>query len=266
LHADLPVSAVFEAPTVRALADRLLTNTVPTREIAAVQNLTPGNGVPLFCIHEVGGTCWPYQVLRDHVDGPIIGIQQVQDADRPEPRSIHDLATRHADRIQATHPSGPYHLLGWSFGGVVAHAVAVELERRGAVVERLVLLDAEPTLSSLAGGAPDRRQLDESIRERGGDEFDGYSRLLDQIVHNVEANVRLYDGHRAGVFGGDVTVFSAQRNDGDRAVVLQRSWRPHAAGDVIVVPVDCAHEDMLSTEALSRYGRQVGRALGREPS
>ena len=31
--------------------------------------------------------------------------------------------------------------MGWSFGGVVAHALAVELQRRGCEVQRLVLLD-----------------------------------------------------------------------------------------------------------------------------
>ena len=37
---------------------------------------------------------------------------------------------------------GPYKLLGWSFGGDVAHELAIELRRRGCVVQRLVLLDA----------------------------------------------------------------------------------------------------------------------------
>lgn len=34
-----------------------------------------------------------------------------------------------------------YKLLGWSLGGVVAHELAIELQRRGCVVESLVLLD-----------------------------------------------------------------------------------------------------------------------------
>ena len=39
------------------------------------------------------------------------------------------------------HPVGPYNLLGWSFGGPVAHELAVELRRRGCVVQRLIMLD-----------------------------------------------------------------------------------------------------------------------------
>ena len=55
------------------------------------------------------------------------------------------MAKNYADRLQAIYQDGPYKLLGWSFGGPVAHALAIELRRRGCVVQRLVLLD--PTLS-----------------------------------------------------------------------------------------------------------------------
>ncbi len=51
------------------------------------------------------------------------------------------MAANYADRLQAAYPAGPYNLLGWSFGGVVAHELAIELHRRGCVVQRLILLD-----------------------------------------------------------------------------------------------------------------------------
>ena len=58
------------------------------------------------------------------------------------------MARNYADRIQAVYPTGPYNLLGWSFGGVVAHELAIELQRRGCVIERLILLDAVPSIDS----------------------------------------------------------------------------------------------------------------------
>jgi thioesterase domain-containing protein/acyl carrier protein len=255
LDADLSVSTVFEAPTVRSLSERLLTNTASTGEIAPVQTLSNGRGVPVFCIHAVSGVSWPYQVLGGHLDGPIIGIQQTSDGDEAPPRSIRDMAANYADRIQAIHPEGPYHLLGWSFGGVVAHEVAVELERRGGAA-RLVLLDAEPTLSSMASQAVDRNQLNA--------EFAGYGQLLVQMVDNFNTNIAFYRDHEAGVFNGDVIMFSAERDERDRSSFLHRSWRPHVAGDIVVHPVDSTHQAMLTTEALSSYGRKLGQLLSGE--
>jgi thioesterase domain-containing protein/acyl carrier protein len=264
LNADLSVSTVFEAPTVRTLSERLLTNTASTGEIAPVQVLKDGAGVPVFCLHAVSGVSWPYQVLGGYLDGPIIGIQQVPDGEVGDaPRSIRDMAANYADRIQAIHPDGPYHLLGWSFGGVVAHEVASELERRGGAA-RLVLLDAEPSLSSMASHAVDRKQLDELVGGPAGAEFAGYGQLLDQMVDNFNTNIAFYRDHEAGVFNGDVIMFSAERDESDRNSFLHRSWRPHVAGDIVVHSIDSTHQAMLTTEALSSYGRQLGQLLSGE--
>jgi thioesterase domain-containing protein len=193
------------------------------------------------------------------------------------------MAANYADRIQAIHPDGPYHLLGWSFGGVVAHEVASELERRGGAA-RLVLLDAEPSLSSMASHAVDRKQLDELVGEPGGAEFAGYGQLLDQMVDNFNTNIAFYRDHEAGVFNGDVIMFSAERDESDRSdspslrsprsdspslrsprsSFLHRSWRPHVAGDIVVHSIDSTHQAMLTTEALSSYGRQLGLLLSGE--
>jgi thioesterase domain-containing protein len=78
------------------------------------------------------------------------------------------MAKIYADRIQAIYPTGPYNLLGWSFGGVVAHELAIELKRRGCVIARLILLDAQPSFDgsvTLPDHALDEKDmLDEVLR------------------------------------------------------------------------------------------------------
>jgi thioesterase domain-containing protein len=123
------------------------------------------------------------------------------------------MAVNYADRIQRVYPTGPYNLLGWSFGGVVAHELAIELQRRGGVIARLILLDAQPSISS--GVTPARHaldkkhileevlrfgsvgipeqdgeltyeQMDELVRERGDAEFPRYNQLVELIVQNFQ--------------------------------------------------------------------------------
>ena len=142
LDTQLPVRTLFEAPSVRGLSQQLREHVSPV-EIAPVETLKQGTGVPLFCFHPAGGLAWPYQPLGNYLDCPIIGIQQAQ-GEEAEPESIRSMAKSYADRLQAVHPIGPYNLLGWSLGGVIAHEVAIELCRRGCVVRRLILLDAAP--------------------------------------------------------------------------------------------------------------------------
>ena len=288
LDADLAVRTVFEAPTVRSLSQRLRSDSISVQEVVPVQTLKNGTGVPLFCIHPGGGVSWPYQALGNYLDCPIIGIQQILQGEEAEPRSIRDMAKNYADRIQGVYPTGPYNLLGWSFGGVVAHELAIELQRRGCVIARLILLDAQPsidssvTLPSHALGEQDileevlrfcridipeqdepltYEQVEELVRERGAVEFPRYKQLLDLAVQNLNSNTALHRAHEPGVFDGDMVIFSAVEDDSDRSSSVLQSWRPYVAGDITEYSVDCTHQDMLTTESLSMYGKQLKHSL-----
>jgi thioesterase domain-containing protein/acyl carrier protein len=293
LDAHLSVPTVFDAPTVRSLSQRLRTDTISVEEIVPVQTLQKGTGVPLFCIHPAGGVSWPYQALGNYLGCPIIGIQQILQGEEAEPRSIRDMAKNYADRIQGVYPTGPYNLLGWSFGGVVAHELAIELQRRGCVITRLILLDAQSSIDgsvTLANHASNEKhileevlrfyrigipeqdesltyeqqdesltyeQVEELIRERGAVEFLRYKELLDLLVQNLNSNTALQRAHKPGVFDGDVIIFSAVRDESDRSLSLLQSWRPYVAGNITVYPVDCSHNEILTTESVSMYGEQL---------
>ena len=38
--------------------------------------------------------------------------------------TIEEMAAHYVSQLRSLRPDGPYHLLGWSFGGVVAQAIA----------------------------------------------------------------------------------------------------------------------------------------------
>ncbi|MEE2855521.1 MAG: amino acid adenylation domain-containing protein, partial [Actinomycetota bacterium] len=287
LDVDLAVPALFEAPTVQALSHRLQTHPASTHEVVPLQYLKGGSGTPLFCVHPAGGVSWPYQALGNHVDCPIIGIQQIRRPEEPQPQSISDMAKTYADRIQSIHPDGPYHLLGWSYGGVIAHQLAVELRQRGSVAN-LFLLDAQPIIDSsmaLRDYALDEaqivkeilefygvttpepnesltyEQIEDLIRQQEAIELSRHKDLLNLLVQNLNTNLAFYRAHEPGILDGDMTVFSAMRDDSDRGNHLRQSWRPYATGDIAVYEVDCTHNEMLTTESTGMYGKQLQRLL-----
>jgi len=287
LDADLAVRTVFHAPSVRSLRQQLGRHASEV-EVVPVEVLKEGTGVPLFCIHPAGGVSWPYRALGNHLDCPIIGIQRILQGEEAEPRSIRDMAKNYADRIQGVYPTGPYNLLGWSFGGVVAHELAIELQRRGCVIACLILLDARPTIDSVTPALHEKlildevlkevlefyridipeqdgpltyQQVEELVHERGAVEFTQYKQLLDSIVQNLNSSVALHQAHEPGVFDGDTVIFSALPDEKIPSSSPLESWRPYVAGHITEYSIDCRHEDMLTAESISLYGQQLKLSL-----
>ena len=79
-------------------------------------------------------------------DRPIYGLQ-ARGIVQPEmaPRTLEDMAADYLSTIRQIQPIGPYNLLGWSFGGLVAYAIATNLQAQGENVGLLALLDSYPT-------------------------------------------------------------------------------------------------------------------------
>jgi amino acid adenylation domain-containing protein len=237
LDVELAVRTIFDAPTVAGLAQQV-GSAGNADEVIPVETLKTGSGVPWCCIHDGFGLSWAYRALGDYVQGPILGINQISDGEQVAPASIRDMAANYADRLQARYPEGPYKLLGWSFGGVVAHALAVELRRRGCEVQQLVLLDPTVHANRVIALNPawgqnhvlkhilranhidiprrwgrfSHQQAQELLRQQGSGDFAlPPHQLLDFMAQSLNANWLLLVEHELDVFDGDVVIFSATR-------------------------------------------------------
>jgi acyl carrier protein len=137
LGTRIPVMRVFTAPTPAELVADLASRASGAVETeAAFDMLLPlrprGSAAPLFCVHPVSGISWSYAGLAAYLDPdrPIYGLQTpVLATEGVMPGSIEEWADRYLELIRSEQPTGPYHLLGWSFGGVIAHEIAVQLQR-----------------------------------------------------------------------------------------------------------------------------------------
>ncbi|WP_072805166.1 thioesterase domain-containing protein [Rhodococcoides yunnanense] len=190
-------------------ADRTVT-AYATPSIVPIR--TTGTQAPVFCIHPLEGLTSCYAELVEHIDEdrPVFGVQAIGE----RLGSLTALAARYADDILEVHTGGPLHLLGASFGGLLAHAVAVELQGRGIDVDSLVLVDSNPldrrpqhNLLALMGDVIDRSRAEE---------------LLAVAAHNEELASRYFPG----VFVGKAFVVSGADSDGGPA------WHAFVSGTV----------------------------------
>jgi thioesterase domain-containing protein len=90
-----------------------------------------GDRAPLFCVHSGVGFALPYLGLAKHLGAeyPLYGLQDPSVTElAPPPRSVVEMADDYIRRIKRVQPEGPYHVMGWSFGGIVAYEIAARLQ------------------------------------------------------------------------------------------------------------------------------------------
>nr|WP_258957122.1 non-ribosomal peptide synthetase [Rhodococcus globerulus] len=223
-----------------------------------------GTKPPLFFIHPGIGLAWGYAGFAAHVDPdrPLYGLQLPSLSGGPSFSTLTELAQNYADRIQSLAPSGPIHLVGWSLGGVIAHAVAHELEKRHANVSTVAILDSYPSADNdqpvdlsvaelvaglgLPPGETNVATFDDAVdlleRTLGpgtGIEADHLARISD----GYSRSVALVNAHRPPYFGGDIAFFIAgQASENGHSV---DEWRAYVGGAIAADTVDCAHNQMI---------------------
>ncbi|MDB4951627.1 MAG: amino acid adenylation protein, partial [Gemmatimonadetes bacterium] len=142
LECDLPLSTLLSGATVRQMAAAIAEQRRAPAAPASVVALQPqGPLPPLFMVHASDRNVMGYVNLVRYLgtDQPAYGIRDVgEDAARPLAR----IAADHVAAMRAVQPQGPYHLLGWSFGGLVVFEMAVQLERAGQRAAFVGFMDA----------------------------------------------------------------------------------------------------------------------------
>ncbi|HXM58659.1 MAG TPA: thioesterase domain-containing protein, partial [Candidatus Dormibacteraeota bacterium] len=257
LGAPCSVRSLFAAQTPAALADRLDAGAEAGAE--ALLHLRRG-GLPLFCVHPAGGLAWVYAGLLPWLPAElaVYGIQaRGLVTGEALPASVDEMAADYAERIEAERPDGSCALLGWSFGGLVAHATAARLQERGRRVSALVLLDAYPV--PLPGVAEsDGEDVEERLLAHfaSGSPARAVSPELVAGMARVHAHAgRLRPAHHPPRLRGGALLVRAVRSGGDPAV-----WTPYVDG-LTVRDVDCEHGELLAPDRVEQVGRLVAPAL-----
>ncbi|GAB2710006.1 hypothetical protein GCM10027089_36960 [Nocardia thraciensis] len=243
-----------------------------------------GDDPALFCIHPSSGIAWTYLGFAEHLrpGRPIYGLQAPDLSGEPSPGSIDAFADRYVREIRRIQPQGPYHLLGWSFGGLIAHAVATRLERSGAEVGMVALLDADTadidgaSIEKLTAGAfvntfgsvfgidevpatATAQVAAELIQERMGGVSMVDATTLERMAGSYNASADTRTGYRRPVFRGDVLYFSATVDTSD--IFGPDGWRPFVTGVITNHDIDVAHDELTAPHVLPTIAHALDNHL-----
>ncbi|MCF8588493.1 non-ribosomal peptide synthetase [Gordonia liuliyuniae] len=232
---------------------------------------------PLFVVHPAIGLAWSFTTLLPHVDDgrPVYGLQSPALSGADAAESIDELAADYVRRIREVAPHGPYRLLGWSLGGLIAHEIGVALQQSGERVEQLVLLDSyvladhadlphesvSDLLSEFGIDAPalpddseipDPSAMSAAVRASGGPLAELTPDDLDAVRATFEAAGPLARHWRPRVFTGDAVFVTATSSD--TGIDPRADWTDRVTGTLTDVRADCTHARMLLPGNVAQFG------------
>jgi amino acid adenylation domain-containing protein len=308
---SLPLATLLRHPTLAGLASlfddkteahvsKPVAKPLPgTNDDSAghVVTLAEGAGeIPLFVIHGGDGGVLFYKSLTERMPAslPIHAIESLE-LGRSGPvreRSIEETATDYLAIIRKVRQSGPYRLAGYSFGGVVAHEIACQLNASGQEVSFLGMFDThnpaapsraynplerfnvfwqehgDESLLSRVGllgdrigeGLRTRRTIRAEVRAaRSAGPAEPYSDL--RRVQVREENWRAMQRYRPGRFKGRITLFKSTHANDKVERPADYGWAALAASGLDVISVQGNHLDLFSLENISTLAATLTQAL-----
>ena len=288
LGLSVSIGALFAHPTVQALAASIagergegaeFAPVLPLREQPAASDTTEAPA-PLFILPPAGGLGWCYAGYLSHLPAQQ-GVYALQAEAFSDPQagfasSLQELAEGYLALIEKTlaERSLPrrFALMGWSVGGTAAVQVAALAQAAGALVERVILLDAYPSEQWQGVPAPDEQESFRALLRMGGlpepaadEQLDlpgtlerlqragsamGYlpEEKLGVCLGSMRASAALMRGAEQAFFDGDVLLVGVPHED--QPYLDAEGWAAHASSFRSVL-LEGTHPDLVNPARLA---------------
>jgi len=206
------------------------------------------------------------------------------------------MAADYVEQIRSVQEYGPYYLIGWSLGGIIAHEIAVQLQAAGEQVAALVIMDTYPPERGPAGnetemeaeeadptdvkplepesqpeGEPEGRRPAKPVKpDEGfgppGRFIEGFSDEERELYLKISGNnVKLGKNHELSVFDGDIILVAATegRAEAQQATATAR-WAPYVSGEIFEHDIPCRHPELTQPERLEQVWNSISARISAE--
>ena len=296
---QVPLVGIFNHRTLEAfcafIEARVAVQQAATQFGVAVPLSPGGPGRDhLFCLHPGTGDALSYRTLAAQLASgfEVWGLQvpgyesatddAVDATQAPlaleSHASFEQLAAHYCDVMAKVQPGGPYRILGWSSGGLLALEVARQLQERGATVSFVGMVDSQvpdaashdyalDDLAYLADGSSEALRahpLHQLLKSLGVAELSSAAQL-NHMIRITKYLRRLEGAHRPIMPKGPVHLFVAEDpsaiDGGDR---LRAGWESLGAGDLRINRVCGDHYTLFRGDNAVSFARRLVKLLGRQ--
>ena len=143
LDSEVEINTLFEYPTILELAEKIVTSS-PTKGKILFPIQEKGTQRALYFAPPGGGTtnCYIHLAKQLGESQPLYAFQSPGIyGELPIAESVEKMASIFIKEMQKVNSTGPYRLGGYSFGGIVAYEMALQLEKMGFKVDELIIFD-----------------------------------------------------------------------------------------------------------------------------
>jgi len=184
---EMPLLTIYENPTIKAILKNLK---LKKENILNIENdhiilIKKGNTAKnIFIVHDVIGQVDSFKELCRGLsdDFNYIGIKPIKNKTYEYAGfTIEKIAEEYIKSIKKIQCSGPYYLLGWSFGGMLTYELVNQLERENKEIKLVGIIDSE-----IPGSSVWLRERDMLISS-----FNNISRLIDPNWNSINDSISL---------------------------------------------------------------------------
>jgi amino acid adenylation domain-containing protein len=296
----IPMAVLIQAPTARMLGeviDRERSshggNKHPRSIVVPVR--PEGKMPPLFCIHGGDGGVFFYRDLAEKLPPgrPLLAIESPAlsaDEEAP-PVTVEETAAEYVDALREHQPHGPYHLAGYSYGGLLVIEIARRLLAAGEAIAFAGLFDTvNPAAPIRQYTLLQRAEVFWDAQEHPG-LLGKIGRILARMREGIVTHFRVRQEIRAARASGDtephsqmrmlkvrethwesmkayqpsplgchITLFKSRTTDDKFDIPDDYGWRP-LVDSMEIVSVDGKHLTMFAPEHVESLAREINTRL-----
>jgi thioesterase domain-containing protein/acyl carrier protein len=295
----LPIASIFQFGTIAQQAQLIEEAVFDQDPIKIIHLRTHGRGRPIFVMPGITGSVMISPRLYELIDSPTFGCQPCLERWNIEMfRDFRVTAGMLADAVKEQQTDGPYALMGYSYGGIMAYEVASVLQQRGEDIAMLAVLDAGPKnrrtrdpIARLTRYSRIARNVPFWLREEGRQfEWRDFSKRLAVFLRhqkrkiierdfvtkfgdiwdeatissqNVEIMRTAYDAFRdyePGYFQGKLTLFRAKTLPLMSGSTKDRGWKRHVR-ELEIHAFDGDHRSILQSPQIEGLAIKINSLL-----
>lgn len=289
----LPLATLLVAPTIQELAEAIRRETWTKSSLVPIQPL--GSRRPVFCISGVGGSVMLFHALARHLDRnqPVYGLEPPHlDGAHAPLTSVEDIAAHYIREVREAQGEGPYSLVGFSFGGLVAFEMAQQLVAQGQKIALLAMFDTYQSASSAHRSGLERaraklriyryhlnyllfgpRRLAHVKRLASGKAVKLFCRFCGWVRRPVPAgvaaigsteDVQIYAGanYRPHSYPGRIVLFRARTRPPHETAACDLGWGELGRGGVEIRDVPGDHHTMSVEPNIRELAASFSACLG----